>query len=344
MGPFVSLESSVETPVAPDRDQYAIGFLVFNASSLDMSETDSKAYSNMTFSRGHGDSDWSIFRRSPWTVGLNSSGHQMFALSYCCTTSIAYDLNVTMNGSSLISEPTIEWNASLASSTSGINFNTTQIRTQLGATLQSLDLQARGILALDFVPRDDGTSWSSGAFSRMSREGLFMGENTIALSTVHELHKKIFLDILRDTEDPALAVQALSTIFFQMDYYDAVYKWGEENSVGFVSLRDTSIPIGRAGLYTVIALVSVYSMILGATLLLFLHQTEATSIGNVWQSVAQLLSNDTLPILARVDAMRDKEVREMLRDSDGGQKSAGVIRRRRNGRNQFGAICTNNES
>lgn len=52
-------------------------------------------------------------------------------------------------------------------------------------------------------------------------------------------------------------------------------------------------------------------------------------IGNAWQSLAQVVSDDTLSMLHQAGDLRDKEVKRVLAESSPGHpKTAGILRRR----------------
>ncbi|KAK8076638.1 hypothetical protein PG994_003910 [Apiospora phragmitis] len=118
--------------------------------------------------------------------------------------------------------------------------------------------------------------------------------------------------------------------------FDQSYSWEYNSTATYIIAEDKSIPTTRTGLLIVIAMVTAHLAVLGTTVFLFLRRTEATMLGNAWQSVAQVVSDDTLPILDQAGDLRDKEVKKALAESGEGTQRAGVIRRRKNGRVQFG--------
>ncbi|KAK8108837.1 hypothetical protein PG984_014638 [Apiospora sp. TS-2023a] len=122
-----------------------------------------------------------------------------------------------------------------------------------------------------------------------------------------------------------------------MQYFDTSFKWERGSMATYIIAEDVSIPTTQTGLVVVITMITVHFIVLGATLFLFLRRTETTMIGNAWQSVAQVISDDTLPILEQAGDLRDKEVKKvLLAESSEGKEMTGVIRRRHNGKVQFG--------
>ncbi|KAK7968867.1 hypothetical protein PG988_007940 [Apiospora saccharicola] len=294
---------------------------------------------NIAFANDQNDADWSIRRDGPWTAAFNSSGYQMFALSYCCTTPAIYYANVTMNGTSGDSEHTIElqpYETSIRDSIVADRDQVRPLRRQLGATMDNLTLLDRGILSLG-VPKPARYNLApiEGPISRLvppeenSHHAFPFAGYTNTAFEVHQLHGALFEDIMYDTGNPALALQAFSTTLNQMAYYESRYRWSANNSITYVMSKSMSIPIGRAGFISVIVIAAAHLGILVVTSVLFVQRTKATLIGNPWQSIAQVVSDDTLPILARADGPEETKDKEM-------PNVTGVIQRRQNGRIEFG--------
>ncbi|KAK8035723.1 hypothetical protein PG991_001796 [Apiospora marii] len=297
----------------------------------------------VTFADDQTFTGWSIRRDGPWTVAFNSSGDQMFALSYCCTTPAMYYLDVIMNGTSGGSEPTIKLlpsTVSLAGDDNGVadRAQLVTLRRQLGATLDNLTPQDRGILSLKTPNtshnRPKGileviSEFLSSSSSYHAAYNFGRNFDPDTYSSVHKLHKALFVDIMNDTGNPALALQAFSTTLNQMKYYESSYRWTDNNSITYITSESMSIPVGRAGFMSVIAIVAVHLGILAVTSVLFIQRTKATLIGDPWQSIAQVVSDDTLPILSRTDGMEDKKDKYM-------PNVTGNIQQRQNGRTEFG--------
>ncbi|KAK8140079.1 hypothetical protein PG984_000145 [Apiospora sp. TS-2023a] len=294
---------------------------------------------SITFTGGQSDAEWSIQRDGPWTKGFHSSD-QVFALSYCSTTSTIYNLEVAMHGTSGVSEPPffellppgeVQGDDSIVIDRAQVR----PLRRQLGTTLVNSTLQDRGLLSLDIPRQKQNPTRYKGVLSQLQDSvsptlyfaGVLAGMGGTA--GVHELHRALFEDIVHDTGNPALALQAFSTTLNQMKYYESSYRWTDSNSITYITAKYMSIPVGRAGFLSVIAIVAAHLGILVVTSVLFVQRTKATLIGDPWQSIAQVVSDDTLPILTRVDGLEDKKDKEM-------PNVTGVIQQRPNGRTEFG--------
>ncbi|KAK8017724.1 hypothetical protein PG993_014050 [Apiospora rasikravindrae] len=300
--------------------------------------------------------DWAFLRHGPWTTAVHPSDHEMFSASECFTTISSINANVTMSGAPAASEPTMHWplDPSKIGYDSGFP-DTSEIRRQLGVTREKRELSSRGLLALDpngalsEIVSYLQSAGLGGIISTSQTLGLGRGvnwqsKNDIARSqyvAAHDVHTAIFLDILKTTNNPAYAIQALSTTLYQMQYFEESYRWIYNHSASYVMSQEISIPVQKTGLLVVAGIFAVHIVVVGTTAAIFLRRTRATLLGNVWQSVAQVISDKTTDILWRADSMTDKEVKEELSGTAYNPKikAAGVIRRRQNGRNEFGSLA-----
>ncbi|KAK8022118.1 hypothetical protein PG993_012885 [Apiospora rasikravindrae] len=310
------------------------GYILFSLESPDSDLP--KGASGLNFTQGQSGTVWSARREGPWTRILNPSGNRVLSLSHCVNDGNIWNVNVTMNGTSTESEPALGW---IPSKTWSKEFpdgkvDTSKIRMQLGTTREILSPQARGILSLH-LPK------SSAEDTVPSQNGDGAPLPTLVLwddyqGSLNFIHRQLFNDIINSTENPSLAIQALFTVFNQMRYFDTSYMWLPRSQATYVIAEDVSIPTTNTGLGIVLAMAITHLVLIAGTVVLFLRRTEVTLIGNAWQSVAQVVSDDTLPTLDRAGDLRDKEVKKILAESSEGPEMTGVIRRRNNGRVQFG--------
>ncbi|KAK8067237.1 hypothetical protein PG997_013984 [Apiospora hydei] len=299
---------------------------------------------------------WSFLRQGPWTTAVHPSKFEIFSASECFMNPFPFDANVTLSGGPAVSEPTIGWtlDPSRMGFYSGFP-DTSDIRRQLGVTHERKELGSRGVLALDptqALSEDISNLQSDGLYDIMSSGqtlGLARGidwqsDNSVARSynvAAHDVHTTLFRDILNTTNNPAYAVQALSTTLYQMQYFDESYRWIYSHSASYVMAQEVPMPVQKTGLLIVVGIVATHTILVGAAVSMFLLRTRATLLGNVWQSVAQVVSDRTTEILWRADSMTDKEVKEALSGTayKSDNRSIGMVRRRQNGRNEFGSLA-----
>lgn len=289
---------------------------------------------------------WSFQGEGPWTKVFNQFGQQVLTLSACYTRPLLFNFNITMSGYSAMSEPSLSWIQDPRGMTYGGSINTLPIRRQLGATLDGQSMDERGILSLSVQGVESQRiekEMPAGLSIDILRNPLILADgersdssrDLTTYQSTHDVHSALFLDILKTTSDPALAIQALSTVLYQMQYFDKSYKWTVSNSASYIMSSDISIPVRIAGLLFLGVIITVHLGALIITSILFLSRTQATLLGNGWQSVAQIVSDQTSEILTLAGSMKDDEVMTTLIGPRQGGKEIGVVRKRYNGRNQF---------
>lgn len=122
----------------------------------------------------------------------------------------------------------------------------------------------------------------------------------------HRDHGSTFQSILQEKGDPTIAIQALGTRIHQMIYYDWLKDFDREYQVKTIHSTETLIPGRWIGLISVLILTGVHLVIVFTTIVLFLSNTNASALGNVWQAAAQIAH--TTGAVKSADGMLDKEV------------------------------------
>ncbi|KAK8059183.1 hypothetical protein PG996_009113 [Apiospora saccharicola] len=301
---------------------------------------------------------------SSWATVRNSVGNPLVSMTICAT---AFNdpcnyRNVTMSGRPLTNEPTKNDGrneddddrmhlsgsqfSTFANHTYSSNslLSTVGVRHQFDALEVHVPSEDREVISLSVLPSNPDTFTPSGA----SRAPPWGANNTLVLGDgrgksdvsdtgpvyAHPIHGAIFRDTLDATANPALAVQTLLTMLHLMQYYDSSYKVDLSASVSYVLSEAVLIPVRWSGLIAVLCMLVVHLGLVAVMLVLFLSRTQSSMLGNAWQAVAQTISEETLPVLARADHMMDKELRKAL-SSGLDLTREGVVRSRKNGRIEF---------
>ncbi|KAF3039117.1 hypothetical protein E8E11_006327 [Didymella keratinophila] len=156
---------------------------------------------------------------------------------------------------------------------------------------------------------------------------------------VHKTHSAIFQDVIKITGNPALAFQAFFHIIMQMTYYDLQDQFDIANNASYSTSFRVEVPNQWIGFGVVMGLLAIHAMLIVTAVVLFLANTDHSFLGNAWQAVAQVSSNDTMDTMHRASNMTDLEVKRLLRmnsceDNDvvlrtgaGGGRSQAVYRR-----------------
>ncbi|KAH8689901.1 hypothetical protein BGW36DRAFT_266682, partial [Talaromyces proteolyticus] len=278
-----------------------------------------------------------IHKDGPWSIIMNDSNTAVLRVSSCFTNLVSKTFTVDMASSWQNSEPHLSWDRNSNS------FDTESVRRQLGASLTPDSLNNRGVLALnpkseweDFDMGIDAIENDFNAFDTYfhftttflgllppaqqavaspdfppANLGILLSEtNTADTSTADRTHTDIFKDVLYDTNSPALALQALITRGTQTAYYEHLMR-EDPTASALTSFSSTAlIPVRWDGFVIGVSIIVAHSIILAFITVLFVINTRNSMIGNSWQSVAQVVSEDVLPLLDQACKEKDGEVKK----------------------------------
>lgn len=282
---------------------------------------------------GNTSQDWSVQKQGPWIRLLNGIQQEAMSLSVCVTSSAIQKVEVTVSGAPTISEPVFNSEGDPGSFTQ-------QIRRQMGVP-GHLDVELhshRGILAMHAPPPGPRQGIGIGPWHAvaMTNESQFFGplREDISQMAAHWTHSFLFMEILNATNNPAFAIQSLTTVLFQMQIFNKYPSGFRNATASYLGSRDAEIPIRNIGLMFVVGLVSAHLIFVVLISLLFLSRTKSTLLGNAWQSIAHVVSEKTYEALQAADNSKDKEFEVVLGKQEANQ--AGVLRLRHNGRQEFG--------
>ncbi|OGE54767.1 hypothetical protein PENARI_c005G10456 [Penicillium arizonense] len=291
---------------------------------------------------GHAPAVQTIRTDGPWAIVSNGSVHiETLRVSACLTNLAMQTLNVGMNSKSDSLEPKLTWDHHTGS------YNTELPRLQLGVSSPSNtnSTNHRGILTLDprsqweiFDPPDTpglstlalGDAPNSFFMDVLSNFPAFFPSDLsytvdrgVTLSRIsqsatynnaHSTHTDLFQDTLMTTASPALALQATLTRIYQMTYYEQLVRLSSPVAAETAFSLTATIPVRWTGFMLGLVLIGVHSVIMVVVIVLFVRSTEISFIGSYWQTVAQVVSKETRPILKQADRMDDGAV--MMDDSE----------------------------
>ncbi|KAJ6094271.1 hypothetical protein N7467_003116 [Penicillium canescens] len=285
---------------------------------------------------GHAPAVQTIRTDGPWAIVSNGSVHvETLRVSACLTNLAMQTLNVGMNSKSDSLEPKLTWDHHTGS------YNTEPPRLQLGVSSPSntSSTNHRGILTLDprsqweiFDPPDTpglstlalGDAPNSFFMDVLSNFPAFFPSDLsytldrgVTLSRIsksatynnaHSTHTDLFQDTLMTTASPALALQATLTRIYQMTYYEQLVRLSSPVAAETAFSLTATIPVRWTGFVLGLVLIGVHSVIMVVVIVLFVRSTEISFIGSYWQTVAQVVSKETRPILKQADRMDDGAV------------------------------------
>ncbi|OQE33078.1 hypothetical protein PENFLA_c001G10370 [Penicillium flavigenum] len=169
------------------------------------------------------------------------------------------------------------------------------------------------------------TAWTAQALAPpdlpAANPGILLSKaNTADTSTTDQSPTDLFKDVLHDTQSPALALQALITRGTQAAYYEHLMREDPTASALTAFSSTALIPVRWDGFVAGVSIIVVHFIILAVITVLFVIYTMNSMIGNSWQAVAQVVSEDMLPVLdqalpfdiGRMGAWLLKSVKERL--------------------------------
>ncbi|RAL06825.1 uncharacterized protein BO97DRAFT_465635 [Aspergillus homomorphus CBS 101889] len=273
--------------------------------------------------------------------------------SACLINMAVQTIVVGMNSSSDNPEPTISWDRHTKS------YDTGASRRQLGASRTRESFTRRGVLTLeprsqwgDVLPLKDSNSgdddlpaffmaidvslptvlmsntnytFSPGVLLANDGTGFYSG-------SAETTHVEIFQDTLNATASPALAVQAVFARLFQMAYYEQLVKMANMAAASTAFSVSSSIPSQWTGFIIGTALIATHLVIVTIITIQYMRNTNSSIIGNYWQTVSQVVSEETYPILEQADGMDDGEVKRWAKRNLHNLQSHRTLRSQHNGR------------
>lgn len=238
-------------------------------------------------------------------------------------------------------EPEMSWNREQKS------YNTASSRQQLGAvSVEVPSPQDHGLLALNhriewrevnatqlLDPSDLSNpdilydTYSSHMFYLMSYEIDAVGDtgsltnrfvfvsnmSTSEEISVYGTHAALFQQTLHETGSPALTLQALFTRVSQMIYYDSLRRAPPLGLAYAVFSSAALIPVRWYGLFGSAMIIGTHLFATLAAAAVFLLCSDKSELGNMWQALSQVVTDDTLPVLKRASGLRDKDVLKVVR-------------------------------
>ena len=273
-------------------------------------------------------STWEFSDNGPWTTASATQAQPSIAFTLCFTQLMTGDHTISISSNEDGQEPIID-------NTRDSKYGTDLIQRQLGATQNQLTVAERDIFSLgppsswtkldtgpigDYqfaIPISDLPTYSDEEGSEkfgglLTSEGI--GTNKGAY-VVNPAHVALFQGILRTTENPAVALQALITVLTSMSYYDLLHAFSISAPATTSFSREVLAPIRWHGLIGVVIVISVHFLLLVIFVVLFTRSTSYSTIGNSWQAIAQVVSEDTVRVVDASADMTDKEVGDLIRQA-----------------------------
>lgn len=121
-------------------------------------------------------------------------------------------------------------------------------------------------------------------------------------------------EILQNGGDIADALQSLITVLASSTYYDQVQQLDEQSHVQQVGFVLALEPQGHRGYTAVVVVTLVHLLLVLIITSIFLTVTRVSSVGNAWQTIAQLRDPAAEEVLEWGSLATDREVAHHMAD------------------------------
>ena len=232
------------------------------------------------------------------------------------------------------SEPLLGWDSRTN------RWNTSAIRDQLGNTGQTANYTLK--LKNNFTSTDFRNSppysleWEFGNYSQNRTDLYDPGQPApdLALCSFcslssnprrfqyrsHPVQAAVFRDVLAFTTQLSQAMQAYITTQFQMRYYDLLIQFDKLDTATVVASVPVGIPVRYTALIIMGAILCFHLIFVFIILYLFLIGTKVTRLGDTWQAISQLQSEEIQETF-REGAVSDRSMLHAFGTQGGGNPS-----------------------
>lgn len=145
-------------------------------------------------------------------------------------------------------------------------------------------------------------------------------ETGFTSSTLHPILTALAIDILGETDNPALAWQAIFTCVIRNAYYDISSYFTARERVTTTSLLPPQRPVRYRGLGIVLVNIFLHHILVLVMLYWFCAGTRYTLLGNCWQSIAQLRGAEMEDAFGNATLDTDRDAKRRIRRSEGTSK------------------------
>jgi hypothetical protein len=149
-----------------------------------------------------------------------------------------------------------------------------------------------------------------GSYKFVVYDSGYVGPQQLA---IHTFRAALFQDIIRETGQISVALQAYSTQLVQMSYYDILPFFQVSNATEVVLRVPFLKPVRYTGLTIVGCIIALHFVLVLLVLALFTSRAKYTMLGNGWQAASQISSEETSDIIASATSASDSEVKKMLK-------------------------------
>lgn len=144
------------------------------------------------------------------------------------------------------------------------------------------------------------------------------------LTDPHPSFSILFHAIVNQTGSVAPAMQSILFWMAQTQYYSSLSAFDYGGNATMVFSKTVSIPQKWNGITVVAAFVSLNMICVVMIAWLFLRRTSYSKYGDIWHTIAQIISPDLRHLLEKASKATDKQVTQSLKDAGSDKVDAGL--------------------
>ncbi|RWA13176.1 hypothetical protein EKO27_g1889 [Xylaria grammica] len=122
----------------------------------------------------------------------------------------------------------------------------------------------------------------------------------------------LFQRIINTTGRASIAIDTYLAVLSLWWYYYLFPRFNVPGYVDVAFVADVLLPIRWRGLTAVLVLVGMNTVVMWIIAALYVRRTRFSRAGNYWHAVAQLISEDTIPLLEKSGEIKDEDLTEQL--------------------------------
>ena len=136
----------------------------------------------------------------------------------------------------------------------------------------------------------------------------------------------LFQQILKEQGSIAFALQSILTVFTGMTYYDQLEQFNNIDDINTTAFILVSRPSSVRGITAVTVAVSVHLLLIAIVIQRFLSQSTLSTIGNAWQTIAQIrqAGSDTEILVQNAALATDSRIEKRVIEQRWGRRLVGL--------------------
>lgn len=139
----------------------------------------------------------------------------------------------------------------------------------------------------------------------------------------------LFQEILQNQGSIAFALQSILSVFTGMVYYDQLQLFNSPNEINTTPFISVNRPQSIRGIVAVTTVLAIHLLLMALILHRFLFKATLSTIGNAWQTLAQVMRGDALELARMAALTTDNAVEAKVKQERWKYRLVGMRRCRR---------------